>query len=148
MPRRYAEGTDVPVDRSRGEITGILAAHGVERMGWHTGPEGDELLFEIEGGQYRFSIRKPSLDDVKDQARLDGKDLRYIPDWNAKVAGEWRRRWRAHVLLLKAKLEFIDGGDTTVTRELLPYRVLKGGQTLEEAILAGGLPQLTAGAGR
>ena len=66
-------------------------------------------------------------------------------DPNKKLDGEWRRRWRANVLLLKAKLEFIDSGDTTLIRELLPYAVLKDGRTLEQAIGAGELLQLTAG---
>ena len=142
MTRRYAEGTDVPVDRSRGEITGILATHGVQRMGWTTSPEGDELGFELAGGTFRFTIRKPTLEDVRAAAEADGKDLRYILNWSAKVDAEWRRRWRANVLLLKAKLEFIDAGDTTIDRELLAYRVLNDGRTLEQALAEGRLPLL------
>jgi hypothetical protein len=54
--RRYAENTTVSVDKSRGDISGILAAHGVERMAWGTGPEGDTLQFELDGHQFRFAI--------------------------------------------------------------------------------------------
>jgi hypothetical protein len=136
--RRYAEGTRVTVDSSRGEITGILAKHGVQRMGWMGSPEGDELMFELDGGSYRFRIVKPSITDIR----------RLYPnayDEGAKLEGEWRRRWRANVLLLKAKLEFIEAGDTTLERELLPYRVLKDGRTLEDVIATGGLPMLAAG---
>jgi hypothetical protein len=64
----------------------------------------------------------------------------------AQGTTEWRRRWRANVLLLKAKLEFIAGGETTIARELMAYRLLPDGRTLEEAIAADGLPMLTAGA--
>jgi len=56
-----------------------------------------------------------------------------------------RRVWRANVLLLKAKLEFIDGGDTTLEREFMPYLVMKGGKTLGDFIDGGGLLQLTGG---
>lgn len=136
--RRYAEGTAVTVDNSRGEITRILAKHGVERMGWLASPTGDELMFEMGGGQYRLSMVKPTLVEIR----------RMYPnayDEQAKIAGEWRRRWRANVLLLKAKLEFIASGDTTLDRELLPYRVLKDGRTLEQAIAAGGFPLLAEG---
>ena len=136
--RRYAEGTAVSVDSSRGEITGILAKHGVQRMGWMASPEGDELMFELGGGSYRLSMVKPTLTEIR---RL------YPNAYNeqAKIDGEWRRRWRANVLLLKAKLEFVASGDTTLDRELLPYRILKDGRTIEQTMAAGGLPMLAAG---
>lgn len=138
---RYAEGTRVPVEQSRGEITGILARHGVQRMGWQTGPEGDELLFELAGHQYRFRIPKPTEAEIYD----------LFPnhrDTVSKTDAEWRRRWRANVLLLKAKLEFADGEASTVIRELMPYAMLTDGRTLEEAILSGsGVPLLKARSG-
>lgn len=135
--RRYAEGTKVSVESSRGELTGILAKHGVQRMGWMGAPEGDELLFELGGGQFRLRIVKPTMAEI-------GTDYPNAYDQQAKLDGEWRRRWRANVLLLKAKLEFIDSGDTTLDKELLPYRVLADGRTLEEAISLGGIKMLAA----
>lgn len=134
MAKRYAEGTTVSVESSRGEITGILAKHGVERMGWQTGPDGDELLFELAGQNYRFQIKKPSIEDVKLMYRADGKDWSRVYEPQAKVMAEWRRRWRANVLLIKAKLEFAGGGDTTIEREFMPYLLVGGRQTLAEWI--------------
>ena len=143
--RRFAEGTKVTVDSSRGEISGILAKHGVKRMGWFGDSDtGDELQFDLEGGSYRLSIKKPTAAALR--AR-DGHLYTYPQntDWEAKAEAEWRRVWRANVLLLKAKLEFIDSGDTTLDRELLPYRVLANGQTLGQVIDSGGLKMLAAG---
>lgn len=137
--RRYAEGTKVSVDSSRGELTGILTTHGVKRMGWFGDADsGDELQFELGDGQFRLRIAKPTLAEVL-------RDYPNAYDPAAKLDGEWRRRWRANVLLLKAKLEFIDSGDTTLDRELLPYRVLADGRTLEEAIGTNGFKMLAAG---
>lgn len=136
--RRYAEGTKVSVDSSRGEITGILAKHGVERMGWTSDPQVDSLVFELGGGTYRLTMERPTLEWAK-------REHPNAYEWAPKVEAEWRRRWRANVLLLKAKLEFVASGDTTLDRELLPYRVLKSGRTVEETMLSGGLPMLTAG---
>lgn len=136
---RYAEGTKVSVDSSRAEITAILAKHGVDTMAWAGNPAGDKVMFNLKGGQYRLDIIRPTLAEVR----------ALYPnayDYNAKLDHEWKRRWRANVLLLKAKLEFADGETTTIDRELLPYRVLKGGKTVEETMLDGGLPLLTAGA--
>ena len=141
---RYAEGTKVTVESSRGEITGILAKHGCNRMAWGTEPDGDTLQFTLEGKLFRFKIEKPTPEGTRER---DGGKYTYPHniDWKAKSADEWRRRWRAHVLLIKAKLEFIEGGDTTLDLEFLPYRVMKTGETLGEFIEAGGVPLLTAG---
>lgn len=133
MTKRYAEGTTVPVDRSRGELTGLLTQYGCQRMAWATEPGADTLMFELGGNQYRFVIAKPTLDDLRAQYRADGRDWTRVLDPLAKVDGEWRRRWRAHVLLLKAKLEFVAGGDTTLEREFMPALVVAGGRaTLAE----------------
>lgn len=141
-PRRYAEGTSVTVASSRGEISGILGNHGVDRQGWSTGPEGDQLLFELEGKRFRFDILKPTREEI-DELYPNARD----PE--AKLQAEWRRRWRANVLLLKAKLEFIDAGDTTLERELLPYMLTADGRTVADVIEEGSLPlMLTAEARR
>lgn len=148
MTTKYAEGTKVSVETSRGEITGILAKHGVVRMAWGSEPEGDTLQFEIQGASYRFFIPKPTLEEVRTAYIAAGGRWNLVYDEEAKVVAEWRRRWRAHVLLLKAKLEFAASGDSTLTRELMPYLLLRDGRTLEAAISNGGVPLLEAGAKR
>jgi hypothetical protein len=142
VTRRYAEGTKVSVESSRGEISGILGKHGVVRMGWFTEPENDVVQFELGGRVYRLGIKRPNLADVK--AVYSGNQPWNV-DWASRVDAEWRRRWRATVLLLKAKLEFADGETSTVERELMAYMLLKDGQTLEAAISAGAMPLLAAG---
>ena len=141
--KRYAEGTAVSVASSRGEITGILAKHGVERMGWQTGPLGDELMFDLEGHTYRLPILKPTRESEIAWARKQGQNVGYI-DFAGRVDKEWKRRWRATVLLLKAKLEFADGETSTVAMELMPYLLTQGGQTLGELIVEGKVPLLAA----
>jgi hypothetical protein len=131
---RYAEGTTVSVESSRGEITGILAKHGVTTMAWGAGPGGDQLQFELNGRRYKFFIERPTARILWEVWKEEGKTervLKYLPN-ESQVAAEWRRRWRAIVLLIKAKLEFSSGGDTTIEREFMPYLVMASGQTLGE----------------
>lgn len=45
---------------------------------------------------------------------------------------EERRRWRALLLLLKAKIEVIMAGDSTVEREFLAHVMLPNGVTMED----------------
>lgn len=142
MTRRCADGTKVSIETSRSEVSGILAKHGVVRMGWFTEPDGDVLQFELGERAYRLAIKRPLLADVKEA--YSGNQPWNV-DWPGRVDAEWRRRWRATVLLLKAKLEFADGETSTVERELMAYTVLADGRTLEAALSNGGLPLLEAG---
>ena len=137
--RRFAEGTTVSVEASRGEISGLLTKHGVIRQAWAQEPERDTLQFELQGHVYRFVMERPTTEGLHAQWIADGKPpttTKYLPNDN-QVQAEWRRRWRANVLLLKAKLEFAEGDASTVIRELMPYAVLVDGRTLEEAVLDG-----------
>jgi hypothetical protein len=144
MAKRYAEGTPVTVQSSRSEIQSILAKHGCLSMAWAATPSSDTLEFILHGKHFRFVITQPTFEDIKAQYKADGRDWGRIRDWDVKVAAEWRRRWRANVLLLKAKLEFIDGGDTTLEREFMPYLVLQDGSTVGDLIDGGHLPLLMA----
>ncbi len=143
---RYAENTKVSVESSRGELSGILTKHGVQRQGFTSEPHADSMFFELGGQSYRITMTKPTTAELE---KRDGRQYVYPHnvDWAGKVDQEWRRRWRAAVLLLKAKLEFIDSGDTTLDRELMAYRVLADGRTLEEALIEDGNHLLTAGRG-
>lgn len=148
--RRFAEGTDVSVERSQAELAGILRKAGVLRQAWASEPEGDTLQFELAGHSYRIRIVRPDAEALHDQWRADDatpSQLKYLPT-DTQVQAEWRRRWRATVLLLKAKLEYAEGDESSVIRELMPYALLKDGRTLEESIAAGGVPLLVAGGGR
>lgn len=134
---RYAEGTAVTVETSRGEIMGILGKHGVVAQMLGTSPEADHIQFELKGRVFRLEIKRPTQADI----------FRLFPnhrDTESRLQSEWRRRWRATVLLLKAKLEFADGETSTVEQELMPYMLLKDGTTLGAAIAAEKVPLLAA----
>lgn len=137
----YAEGTSVTVMQSRGDITGILTKHGVEVMAWGSNPAGDYLAFELGGKSFKLEIKKPTEQDIFD----------LFPnhrDTQAKLDGEWRRRWRATVLLLKAKLEFADGQTSTIEQELMPYMLLRDGTTLGAAVLGDKIPLMLTSGGK
>ena len=142
--KRFADGTKVSVESSRGEISGILAKHGCERMAWGTEPVGDTLQFELGDQRFRFRIMRPTADEIR---KRDSGDYVYSHnvDWKTKAEQEWRRRWRAHVLLIKAKLEFIDGGDTSLEQEFMPYLLMPNGRTLGEFVEDGGLARIGPG---
>ena len=112
--RRYAEDTRVPVENSMAEIKTMLKRSGADQIATFEGKEGTKLMFQLGIGQYRLCA--PIKQGVKD------------PDQ------EERRSWRLMVLLVKAKLEAVREGATTVEREFFADRLLYDGKTVAETI--------------
>jgi hypothetical protein len=136
---RYAEGTTVPVEKSRAEMVGTLGRFGVKKFGWDMQDDADLLFFEITGKSYRMEIVRPTSEDVSYNPRIDQKTL---------LDREWQRRWRANAMMLKMRLEFAESGDSTAEVELLPYLLLRDGTTLGQAVLGEKLPLMLAAGGK
>jgi hypothetical protein len=124
----YAERTTVTAERSLGEMRELLSKHGCTHFAYGSSPEGDVIQFRLNERHYRMDVVRPTWDEVRkkfaDPRRADQK---------AAVAGEWRRRWRARVLWLKATLEFAENSQD-IARMLMAYSLLPDGRTLEKAL--------------
>jgi hypothetical protein len=172
-PARYAEGTEVPVERSRAEIETLLTKHGATAFFAASDSErgASQIGFRLAGRLFRLEVRKPRAEDMprakRPQAPIDEPPPRhYEAPWpkgqrekrNAHrradyaaaierlakkeieqaarwVVSEERRRWRAQVLLVKAKLEMIATGETTVEREFLADMLMPDSRTVGQAAL-------------
>jgi hypothetical protein len=154
--KRFAEGTEVTVDRSRAELEALLDKHGATEVLVHRGAQRSTLIYRLGGRMIRQVVTYP---DAAAYERVDPKNK-----WSAKrkpeavkrmQEAEWRRRWRAQLLILKAKLELIASGESTVDREFLADTMLPNGETVAEAMLpriaqayeTGEMPPLMLGAG-
>lgn len=133
--RRYAEGTTVRVEESQAEIRGLLAKHGATGFMFAEevaagGTARAAIQFILGGLPYRFEILRPTAEEFEEEyARTRRSGMAYSIDGKRKAEAEWRRRWRARLLWLKATLEFAtaEGGDE-LQRVLLPMLALPGGQ--------------------
>lgn len=134
--RKYAEGTSVPADRTRSEIEHLVTKHGA--TGFMFGNNGVQALvvFEMKDRRLKFIVPMPSLNKTRSNER--------------DVARETRRRWRALLLVLKAKLEAVSSEIVEFDSEFLAHIVVRGGETvgdqmvpqLREALAGGRLPPL------
>jgi hypothetical protein len=141
---RYAQGTKVPVGKTRGEMQALLEQHGCSAFGWEKKDAGDSLFWSLRGMTFRIEIKRPTAREVaKIVEALYRRPQFRDPAEDAET--EYRRRWRANLMLLKTKLEFIADEDDGLFTELLPYAVLRSGQTIGESVATGGLPMLTTG---
>lgn len=127
----YAEGTTVAAEKTVAEIRALLEKHGSTHYAHGSAPERDVVQFKIDGRQYRFDIARPTIDAMKEAYTGQKWGGRYYAiNWTDRVAAEWRRRWRARLLWLKAQLEFAE--DVPLEASMLSMLVLPSGTTFGE----------------
>jgi hypothetical protein len=158
----YAKQTTVPVDRSRLEIERLLHAHGADEFMHATNRSGRAMIvFTCQNRHVRFELPMPNQDDPSYQARRrwrNGVGYESAASRTEKnLEQERRRRWRALLLVVKAKLEAVASGISTFEQEFLAHIVLPDGRTvgdhtvpaIEAAYASGRMqPLLGPGGGR
>lgn len=134
----YAKHTSVPVDRSRAQIERVLSVYGASGFGYHwerrevaisPAPvhgaktevrEFASLIFQVQSRRVRLDVPMPTIREAGTEAKKD-----------AAV----RQRWRAVLLVIKAKLEAVESGISTLDAEFLANIVTESGRTIGETII-------------
>ena len=136
----YAEKTTVSVAKSKADIEDMVQRAGA---GQFVSGYKDNLAvigFTMADRQIRFVLPLPSKDE---------KQFWYTPERRNKRSDEqayaaWeqacRSKWRSLFLIIKAKLEAVESGISTVEREFFYDIVLPDGKTVGEWMA----PQLEA----
>lgn len=148
--RRYAEGTKVAVAKTKAEIETLAHRHGATGFltAWDGETDSSLVQFRIDGRIVQLRVVEPSADGFRLSG--GGRRRRSPMQVEAAVENERRRRWRATLLIMKAKLELVAGGESTIEREFLADIVLPNGSTVGEHMLpqladayeTGGMPRL------
>lgn len=134
---RYAQETQVSVERSKAEIEGLLARYGADQFasGWR----GAQAVigFHAADRHIRFMLPLPDRNENQFRFRMyKGKPLTHSPLPEQISHERWeqacRQAWRALALVVKAKLEAVAAGITTFEEEFMAHIVMPGGQTLYE----------------
>ena len=118
----YAEKTTVPVSKTRIEIEELIRSHGAGQF--VSGYNGNRVVigFTAENRQVRFVVDIPSGKTDKQTEQIE------------------RQRWRALLLVIKAKFEAIESGISCFDDEFMAHIVLPDGQTIAEYMV----PQIEA----
>ena len=126
----YAEKTSVSVSKTRAEIEELVQRYGADQF--VSGYKANIAIigFTMAGRQIRFVLPLP---DQKEYWYTPGRRQRRT-DEAAHAAWEQacRARWRALYLIIKAKLEAVESGLSTVEKEFLYDIVLPDGRTAGE----------------
>lgn len=120
----YAEKTNVPIGRSQDEIRKIISKHGAN--GFVFGEQGTVAVigFELKGKRIKFILPMPELPS-KSATQASIKTYEQL----------CRSKWRVLVLTIKAKLEAVENGVTTLEQEFMAHIVLPNGETVGQFMI-------------
>lgn len=128
---QYAKDTQVPADRSRGEIEKTLERYGADQFAYATSREKAMIEFAADGRRVRFIVELPDRDAFIQTPTGKERTKTAVENEHARAV---RQRWRALALLVKAKLEAVESGIVTFETEFLPHTVLPSGRTVADEI--------------
>jgi len=130
--QRFAARTSVAPERTKADIERLVIAAGATEFAsaW-SGASEAAVQFALRGRVIRFSMRLPKLSDE----RFRSGRTRPLSTRQREVEQAVRATWRALLLVLKAKLEAVATGISTVEHEFLAWHVTRDGRTLGERII-------------
>lgn len=133
--RRYAEGTEVPVEKSKADVERLLVKHGATGFvsSWDSESGRSVLIFKLRDRMLKYALDYPASKDIDLPKR--GSTSSRAAATERKLEAEWRRRWRSVFLIIKAKLEIVFSGDSDLDREFLANIMLPNGTTMGEAVI-------------
>ena len=129
---RFAAKTEVPVEKTRAEIESTVRRYGADGFlsGWED--RNAMVQFRCEGRYVRLTMTLPDpAEKAFTEYRLKSVPFQREPG-PAKALWEQacRQRWRAMLLLIKAKLEAVESGIVTFEQEFFPHVVMPDGGTV------------------
>lgn len=111
---RFAATTRVGVDQTRVEIERTLSRYGATAFGYMSQQGRAIIAFEANDRRMKITVPLPTGDSEKEKQ-------------------EARQRWRALLLVIKAKLESVESGIETLEEAFYANIVMPDGRTIYEA---------------
>lgn len=131
---KFAAQTQVDAGRSRAEIEKTLVRYGADGFGYGWDKGIAVITFRLSGNAVRFTLTMPDIKSDEFQKTDKGRPRKHdaiVKSWEQAQ----RQRWRALLLVVKAKLEAVDSGITTFQEEFLAHLLLPDGQTVGQYTL-------------
>lgn len=130
MPR-YASKTQVTVEKSKEEVMSTLRRYGCDGFGSFERKDGACVVFEIRGLSIQIDVPLPPRADFATTSTGKERSASAIgKEFDQAV----KQRWRALLLAIRAKLEAVECGISTIEKEFMPFVVMPDGRTLSEHI--------------
>ena len=150
----YAQNTNVSVQQTRNEIERTLNRYGADGFAYATQGNLATVIFAMENRRIRFVLEMPEPDQFRltNHSRPRERSPRAQREAHDQAC---RQKWRALLLVVKAKLEAVSTGISTFEAEFLANIVLPDNSTagdwmipqIDQAYRTGNMPALLPAAG-
>jgi hypothetical protein len=128
----YAEKTSVSVSKTKADIEDLIQKAGAGQFVSGYKENMAVIGFSLANRQIRFVLPLPDKQEQKfwftPERRTKRSEKQAYEAWEQAC----RSRWRALYLIIKAKLEAVDSGISTIEREFFYDIVLPDGKTVGE----------------
>ena len=150
----YARNTTVSAIRTRNEIEETLERYGADGFAYATQGNLTTVIFAMENRRIRFILELPDPKDFRHTNHSPPRERSARAQQEAHDQA-CRQRWRALLLVIKAKLEAVSAGISTIETEFLANIVLPDNTTagdwmilqIDQAYRNGEMPPLLPAAG-
>ncbi len=134
--KSYAEGTEVSVEKSKGEIEALIQKAGADEFASGSRPGQSMIQFKLKGRVIRFTLPLPDKNDKKFSLCGQYNNRRRMPEMAHKAWEQaCREKWRALYLSIKAKLYSIETGIEQFDSAFMGQIVMPNGKTIEELVV-------------
>jgi len=131
---KYAENTQVPIERSKAEVEKILVRYGATEFVYGTSTNKAMIMFKANNRLVRLVVPMPDQ-YAEEFLKTETGRKRTQDAAEREYKQEIRRRWRALCLSIKGKLEAVESGIMTFEEEFLANIVLPNDTTVAEFII-------------
>lgn len=138
----YAKETSVPVEKSRADIERLLVRYGAAKFfsGWDA--DAAVIGFNMRDRFVQFRLPLPRRDEFK--VTPTGQTRWSEPAIDRAFEQAQRSRWRALLLVIKAKLESVAAGIESFEEAFLPHIMVSDGEGGTTTIGAVVIPEIDA----
>lgn len=128
----YAKTTSVSPEKSQEEIKRTLRRYGADRFGVMEERTKGHVMFEYNGLMIQLSVNFP---EKKDFEKTETGKKRIDSAVESALNQAIRQRWRALTIAIKAKLEAIECGISTIEQEFMAFVMMPDGRPLGEHVV-------------
>lgn len=150
--RKYAEGTTVPVGKSKDDITKLLREWGADRVAWQEDFKNGVILLGFvwtkDTRQFGARIEVRLMTEKEIREAPENLDKRTHKPSEVRIAQALERQGRSEMRLLllwlKAAFNAVEAGIVTPETLFMPFFITVDGETVADVILPN-LPSLVEG---
>lgn len=139
----YGRDTKVPVDATASEIQRLVGRYGARKFAQMTDEDEHRavIMFSLKDRSFRFVLPLPAITDEAIRLTPETRKLRSLQTMRTAYEQAVKQRWRALLLVIRAKFEAVEAGITTIEEEFLAQTMTPEGGTVWDQLG----PQLAAG---